>query len=91
MTTLKKVEPAEWATFHLKIKLDDADYDYYDGGYHGHGDRLVMEYYDKATDKHPIERLYFEFEYGYDGEADATEAVKELLDCLEWDLEQAGR
>jgi len=88
-TTSKRIEAHEWAKFHLKVRLDEADYDYDDGLWHGHGDRLVMEYFDKATDKHPVERLYFEFEYNYSGTVDATDAVKELLDSVEWDLDAA--
>jgi len=86
----REIEPGEWAKFHLKIWFDAADYDYDEGSYSGHGDRLVMEYFDRATDKHPVERLYFEFEYDYHtGDSDATDAIKELLDSVEWDLDAA--
>jgi hypothetical protein len=84
-----KVEPHEWAKFHLKIWFDAADYDYEDG-WHGHNDRLVMEWFDKVDDKYPVERLYFEFESSpYKDEPDATDAIKELLDSVEWDLDMA--
>jgi hypothetical protein len=87
---MEDIQPREWATFHLKIWLDPADYDCDEYGYFGHDDRLVLEYFEHPQDKIPVERYYFEFESSpYRDSPDATDAIKELLDTLEWDLAQA--
>lgn len=86
---VQKIKPQDWATFHIRIRLDEAYAEQTSEGTFGHNDRLVLEYYEKPQDKHPIERLYFDFDYHYDSTYDATDAIEELLDTLEWDLAMA--
>lgn len=78
-----EIKPSEWRSFILKIGVDEADWSYEPGeGWSGHNDRLVAEWFEKASDKHPVERLYFGLEDGADG-------VEELLDQIKWEQEQA--